>query len=416
MNVPYPVVEQRTLTPVAPRRLFGPKRTRTLEEIPTGSANHRLVYRISGEYVLDNAALPLDSPDVIAASHVSLVDVAQNVEVVVELEIPSKDAGMFTLRVTFVCSVNDAAAVVREGSPDLRSALRGYLKGHHRLFELGLDFSLAEINQARLKLNAQVKAFTTIYPPVFVGVGADLASVELLTPEEVSALHKSLREQENQHTLQNDETKYKHFDEVRSQRHTLGLDANQRDFERYQYEKERETLETGPESALIFALSRGDISAKDFADEVLRRDQEQLEASRVESREKREWDREDSRERRAWEQEATRNKWEVEREDQRESRRLHAQRMELKREDERRLEEWAREDKNRQLEAEVTLIKDLVQRGALDTANLKLEGVVNKYLRGNGADRSVGELPSKPEQPIGEDRVDDIEVREEDAD
>ncbi|QXV60309.1 hypothetical protein [Amycolatopsis sp. TNS106] len=416
MNVPYPVVEQRTLTPVAPRRLFGPKRTRTLAEIPSGSANHRLVYRISGEYVLDNAALPLDSPEVIAASHVSLVDVAQNVEVVVELEIPSKDAGMFTLRVTFVCSVNDAAAVVREGSPDLRAALRGYLKGHHRLFELGLDFSLAEINRARLKLNAQVKAFTTINPPVFVGVSADLASVELLTPEEISALHKSLREQENQHTLQNDETKYKHYDEVRTQRHTLDLDATQRDFERYQYQKQQEVVESDPDSALILALSQREISAKDFADEIIRREGERLEASRAETRDNREWDREDSRERRAWEQETTRHKWEVEREDHQESRRLHAQRMALKREDERRLEEWDREDKNRQLEAEVTLIKELVQRGALDTANLRLEGVVNKYLRDDRVGRTMGELPSKPDQPTDEDRGDDIEVREEDAD
>lgn len=432
MNAPYPIVDQRNLAPVPPRKLFGAKRTRTFDEIPQGKANHRLVYRIDGDYLLDNAALPLDSPEVLSATHVSLVDVARDVEVVVQLDIPSKDADNFTLRVTFVCTVTDATALVREGSPEVASTLRAYLKGHHRLFELGLDYPLKEVNQARRKLNAQVKAFTTVNPPFFVGLTAELASTELLTPDEVATLEKTLREQERQYAierrkqtdqfdLRDGETRYTHFDEARSQRHRFGLDAERRDYERDQYHKQLEAVAADAESALILALTNREITAKEFAEEITRREQEQLETSRAETARQREWEREDTR----WEQEYSRLRWNAEREDRREELRHRAHQLDQGREDDRRREEWERADQNRKRELSAALITELVRRGFLDTANLNVEEVVNTVLDGQlEAERQEApELPAakgdRDDGTEGTERAahgdDDVEMREEDA-
>lgn len=429
MNAPYPVVDQRTLAPVPPRKLFGAKRTRTFAEIPQGKANHRLVYRIDGEYVLDNAALPLDSLAVLSASHVSLVDVAHDVEVVVQLDIPSKDADKFTLRVTFVCTVTDAIALVREGSAEVAATLRAYLKSHHRLFELGLDYPLKEINQARRKLNAQVKAFTTINPPLFTGLTAELASTELLTPDGIATLEKSLREQERRHAidrrmqadkhdLHDDETRYTQFDAARTQQHEFDLDSDRRDYERYQYRKQMEAIVADAESALILALTNREITAKEFAEEITRREQEQLDASRAEAHQQREWEREDAR----WDQESTRLRWDAEREDRREDRRRDELKLDHSREDDRRRKEWERADQNRKRELSAALITELVRRGFLDTANINVEEVVNTVLDGQleQSRPDAGELPAaKSEQDDGTERPDrgddDVEMREEDA-
>lgn len=440
MNRPYPVVEERHLDPVPARRLLGRKRTRTVAEIPRGSANHRLVYRVDGEYLLDNAALPLHSPTVLDATHVSLVDVSRDTEVLVQLDIPSKDADLFTMRVTFVCGVVDAIAVVREGPHDVETALRAYLKGHHRIFELGLDYRLSEINEARRKLNAQVKAFTTLSPPAFLGMSAELASVEVLTPDELAKFQQSLREQERQYAidfqqqenrqhLRSDETKYEHAMATRTQRHEFDLDANRRDYERFQYQEQHQAVADDPMSALRYAYSVGEISAKDFAEEVLRRDQQRIESARTDDQRKREWDRADERDEREWERDSVRRTWEAERTDNLEALRLENRRLELDRAERKRRQEWEREDEafareseRGRLEANLGIIRELAQRGHLDTINLNLDKIVQTVLgepadQLDGDETARGELAAAdPDSPTSEDREDDVEVREEDAD
>jgi hypothetical protein len=89
MDKQYPVVDERVLAPVPPKRFFGRGPSgRTPGEVPVPLAGHRLVYRLRGEYVLDTGGLALDSPTVVDASLVSVVDVTTDTKVAVELTIP----------------------------------------------------------------------------------------------------------------------------------------------------------------------------------------------------------------------------------------------------------------------------------------------------------------------------------------
>ncbi|GAA1963685.1 hypothetical protein GCM10009754_39050 [Amycolatopsis minnesotensis] len=387
--------------------MLGPRRTRTVDEIPRSSANQRLVYRVAGDFVLDNSALPLNSPTVLGADHVSVVDVSRECEVLAQLDIPSADADSFTMQATFVCTVTDPIAVVREGPSKVETALRAYLKGHHRIFELGLDYRLGDINEARRKLNAQVKAFTTISPPEFLGLSAELTSVEVRTPEELAKFQQSLREQEQRHVidfklqegrhhLHRDETEYEQRMAARSQRHQFDLDANQRQYDRYQYREHAGAVGSDPLSSLTYAYSIGKLDAKEFAEELLRRDQERLETSRTDERRRLEWEREDIRAQR-----------EIERDERKRG-------LDWRRED----AKLDRQDRRRQLEAKIEIIRDLAQRGFLDTANVDLENVVNAMVTGGTefeADRAdVAEIAPPADGARGE-RGDDVEMREEDV-
>jgi hypothetical protein len=420
---------------VPSRRLFGPRPTRTSAEIPQGRANHRLVYRIIGDYVLDNSAMRLDSPEVLAATHVSLVDVSQGREVMVQLDIPSRDADSFTLQATFMCAVTDPVLLVREGPHDMELALRGYLKGHHRIFELGLDYRLTEINDVRRKLNAQVKAYTTVHPAVFLGLAAYLASVEVLTPEELAKFNQSLREQEhkyaidfkqqeNQHLLHRDQTMYEQSVAIGSQRHELDLDATRRQYQRFQHREQLDAVATDPRSALNFAYSVGDISAKEYAEEMLRLDRAEIDAANEEKMR----DREDAREQRNWERDVSRRDWEADREEKAQEWRHRIRQAEVERDNHRLQQQWKRDDevldreeKGRLFAAGTKIIGHLIERGHLDTADVNLERVVKEILdergdRNDGDPAPVNELgPAAAERPADGDRQDDAELREEDA-
>jgi hypothetical protein len=440
MTMPYPIVEQRRLVPPPPRRLLGPRRTRGIDEIPATNAGQRLVYRVDGEFVLDNAALPLDSPTVLDATHVSVVDVSSDVEVFVELDIPSKDADKFTMQLTFVCTVIDPIAVVRQGSPSAASALRAHVKSHHRIFELGLDHALAEINVARRKLNAQVKAFTTVEPPTIIGVSVELASVEVLTPAEVVEFEQSMRRQDQQHriefgkqrsaqVLEHDKAEFAQVTAAEAQRAELERDADLRGYQRYQFTEQRRVVADDALSALTHAYTVGDISAKELADRVTGLETERLEYERTQAQERLEHERADRREQLDWKRESKRLKWEAYRADTAEEWRYRQRELEIKREDGQQSRKWeredlafAREDKRRELEAKIEIVRELAQRGYLDTANVNLEKVVNNMLAGTrdqaGPDsEELTELTPPPELKAAEndEAPGDVEEREEDV-
>ena len=74
-----------------------------------------LVYRVGDKYVIDSRQLR-DSDDVVVdASSVSVVSVRPDTEVEVSFTVNSKDASVFTVSVTFVCSVTEPDVVVRDG-------------------------------------------------------------------------------------------------------------------------------------------------------------------------------------------------------------------------------------------------------------------------------------------------------------
>lgn len=436
----YPIVTEHLLAPV-PRKRFRTRGSagRTPDEVPQPLASQRLVYFTRGEYVLDTSSFPLDSSTVIDASRVSVVDVKTDTSVMVLLTIPSQDATSFTMRVTFLCTVEDPVTVVRMGGHDAESMLAGYLRAHHRLFEVGLDYTLSDINQVRRKLSAQVRAYVAVVPPEFAGMTATLASVEVLTPDELTRFQESLRGERQKHTVElerqrhekdrldqklryeqdrrDQELYYEREREAVGKRHTRELDAEQRDFEREQLRHTTSAVAADPVAALVLSHAAGEITAKELADEL--KELREREAAQQ---------REDLLARIEFEREREKADWEAERLDQ--ARRLEwdHEKVMSQQKAELRTQVWEREDRRldreerlKQLEAKLEVVRELGKHGHLDTANLRLDQILNDVL-GDSAVTSVeggvngdrAQLESRQDDG-DEDLIDDEKVRVEDA-
>ncbi len=463
---PYPIVADRVLEPVPTRRFFG-RPQRGPGEVPVPSTGHLLVYRTRGEHVLDDKAMPLDSPKVVDASHVSVVDATRDTEVVVQLTIPSLDASYFTLRVTFLCTVEDPVAVVRAGWTDAESLLTGYLRGHQRIFEVGLDFGIDRINDVRRKINAQVRAYVTLSPPEFTGLAVDLASVEVNTPEELVKFQGALREEHQKHTvdterLQNTqrrsdiEQSHKQSQEVEEDVHTRRRESARREHALDAVERTTETA-GDPQRALALAYAAGEMTAKDYWEAVNQLRQQEITQ-----------DREDWRVRDEHRREQDKVRWEAERADQAQDAELKREELRLKYEAEmRRLEieaehrrrehethlkeldfghdqartkweaeradqvrtaEWERENRQldreatvKEIEAKLDVIRELAKHGHLDTVNLRLDRFVNDMLGNQGtpaleADGGQRQAIASPAEPPSDESDDNEDAEPDDGD
>jgi hypothetical protein len=280
------------------------------------------VYRINGNYVLDTDRMGGADERVVQATHVSLVDVRRDAPVVVRLEIPSKDAASFEVLVTFTCTVTDAIAVVR-GGVDAAQALWSHLKAHNRIFELGLDYPLSEINEVRRVVSAQVKAYLTIRPPSVPGMTVSIASVEMTNPEVLADFEKTTRvkdyevrlaelelahqrrlaagRQFNEHELANDQQEHeahltgrvRHSVRVEAMaqadhevlldsraqehkraqvaadaEHTQMLTSNRSRFARSEFALDMETIGNDPRRALMAAFADGRIDARVLSEQL----------------------------------------------------------------------------------------------------------------------------------------------------
>ncbi|MFD0203708.1 MULTISPECIES: hypothetical protein [Saccharothrix] len=457
---PYPVITERVLEPLPPKRLFSRSRGRLREEVPLVLAGHQLVYRTRNQLVLDTTDLPLDSPTVVDASHVSVVDVTADTEVVAELVIPSRDAANFTLRVAFLCTVVDPVAVVGAGGSDAVALLTGYLKGHQRIFQLGLDYDLADINDLRRKLDAQVRAYHTIEPPEFAGLAVTLASVEVMTPEQVAELRARLREAEGTHVVKTTQLGHSHrlhdleqihrqSVEVQDTEHASSLDALRRAHARRELDHTTRAVGSDSVAALYLAHAAGEISTREVADELRRlrerevaqdredlreaianeraRDQLRWEAERADVRHRQEselrletWAHEDHR----FEIEATARRRDAERQFGLEQSRV---KREAERADELRRAEWEREDRHlaraealQELNAQLDVVKALAASGHLDTANLGpgvhqlVTNLLGSRTRAVDATASPDEERAIPAPPAQPDTLEDEDLADDD--
>ncbi|MEV0677177.1 hypothetical protein AB0I60_11715 [Actinosynnema sp. NPDC050436] len=434
---PYPVVAERVLTPLPPKRLFSRTRGRDPEEVPAVRVGHRLVYRAHNQYVLDASDLTLDSPTVVEASHVALVDVTVDAGVVVELVIPSRDASNFTTRVTFLCTVDDPVAVVSTGGHDARAMLAGYLKGHQRIFELGLDFGLEEINDVRRKLNAQIRAYATLNPPEFAGMRATLAGVEVLTPDQVAKLEDALREAKQSHVVKTAQLAneqrlgdlehiHRRTREVQDGEHTRSLDHAQRHYAREELKRSSEAVAANPIAALHLAYSAGELTTRELADELRRVREQEVQQDREDLRAAIEYEREQQRLRWAAERDDASQQRKADlrrevwaREDRRHQREVETRHAEARRVDGVRRAEWERQDRQleresaaKEMEAKLEVIRELAKHGHLDTLNLRLDRFVNDMLGDRGTpaldraetvDRVAIAKPEDEPRPADED-------------
>jgi hypothetical protein len=202
MSQPYPIISQQKLKE-SPRRgllnMRGPRRPD--DEVPTLNPHEVLVYRVNGKFIVDDGQRRPDHNQVVNASSVTVVNMRRGADVSVSFEIASRDAAVFTVQVTFTCSVVDAITVVRDGQVNAGESLLAYMKGYQPLFELGLAHPLADINVVRRKAGLHVKAYMTVCPPEIPGMSIDLANVQVMTPQELAGHEERRRNEEREQAL-----------------------------------------------------------------------------------------------------------------------------------------------------------------------------------------------------------------------
>ena len=456
METRYPVVDQRQLQQVPPKSMWrrGPH-GREQVEIPRAQANHCLVYRTAGRLLQDEFALQLDSSTVIDADYVSMVDRSIKRPVTVTVTVPSQDANRFDVMTTFLCTVHDPITVVREGVTDARVALISYLRSHQRIFELGLEYRLNQVNKVRTMVSAQITAYVTVSPPEIPGMTAELASVEVATPKEIADYELARLTDDQKHQTDFDNlvreqeltrgrTRFTHISEVDDQAHRQGLDSERLGWMRREQDLTTRAIGTDPVRALAQAHVAGEINSRELTDALTRlRDQEreelenerahdrramldQIAHSRETQRLRAEAEREDtraaretSREERAHSREIERLRLQAELECQRSDREGRREEIGHSRETERIRAQAEREDQIREFDAKAAVIRELIKDGHFSTKNLQAEQLLAALFK-----HPTG-LPTAPEAPrldsaSGETEADDVEaddqhVREDDV-
>jgi hypothetical protein len=261
----YPIVSSHHLG--APARRYM-RKVRKDSEIPTISSNQVLVYRVGAQHTLDNIRLPMDHDTVVSANFVAVVDTSRNVPVDVVVNIPSAEAADFIARATFACHVQDPITLVLSGVSDASSALTTYLRTDRALFELGLEFSLDQVNDVRPLVSSTVQAMTMLEPPDIPGLDVRLIGVELNTPDELAKFHGTRRSVIFDNQIAKVRQDGRHDLEVHDKTHAQYL--AERDWEsqkRYVDDLER-VVGTSPEAARRLGIARGEETTSSYAESL----------------------------------------------------------------------------------------------------------------------------------------------------
>ncbi|WP_214107482.1 hypothetical protein [Acrocarpospora catenulata] len=181
----YPVVSQVPLDPVA-KQGFLSKPRRPITSLPRQLPHQRLVFEYDGTFVLADRRLRGDEPHVLYGVSVSVVDVTKDHPVTVQVPIKSSGAHDFTVAVHFRCMVDEPIEVVRAGLTDATEHLLTYIRGYHKLFELGRGHGLDQAHELWTIVHAQVKAYATVVPCLLPGMSAEFTSLELFAPDEIA--------------------------------------------------------------------------------------------------------------------------------------------------------------------------------------------------------------------------------------
>ncbi|WP_329254397.1 hypothetical protein OG223_28290 [Streptomyces sp. NBC_01478] len=433
----YPLVEQREYGRAGRRAGFlGRRVTRADDELPRLAAHHVRVFRVGVEYVEDQGQLRPDHPTVVEAASVTVVDRRVEVPVVVETRIPSAEAGDFTVRTTFYCTVTDPCTVVRDGITDVEALLLGHLRSVPGLVEDGSDRSIVDSLAVRDRIDARLTAYHEMRPTTLSGLRARHGIVEVFSPAELAdalaqedderrqlewkrereereqeaALRRALLETElelrreelrNTSALQQERhrqeeerqrSRFERATDIEQQRHELGQQDVRETFTRGQLEKDFQLIGADPSAADFLAWRNGDITSDELAQRLDRRRQTDREAEL----ERMSVDRDDER-------------WKLERDDRREEltraedradaadqRREDAHRWELDHEDGLRRRQEERADTERLQRDErvwandVLTVKADLSRRAID------RGLFDSTIRDAGQFiNGVGDVPYK---------------------
>ena len=199
----YPIADSISLSRPqrsGPLGLRKPSRS-PAEMVRPLEGHHVLVYRVDGEYVLDDASLDNRHDIVVRATHVSVVDTQRNAPIVVTLDIPAKQSQSFAVKVTFGCTVVDPLLVVRQGLKDPQQLLTSYLLSYYNVMQMGLEFTIEQINEVRHSVHDELTAYQTVNPPLIDGLEIVMSSVEVLTPKRMAERHEEELKQQDEHLL-----------------------------------------------------------------------------------------------------------------------------------------------------------------------------------------------------------------------
>ncbi len=199
----YPIVDSVSLSRPQRSGLLGMRKASRspAEMVRPGEGHHVLVYRVDGEYVLDDASLDSRHDTVVRASHVTVVDTQRDAPIVVQLSIPARQSQSFAVRVTFGCTVVDPLVVVRQGLKDPQQLLTSYLLSYYNVMQMGLDYTIEQINEVRHSVHDELTAYQTVSPPLIDGLEIVMASVEVLTPKRMAERHEEELRQQDEHML-----------------------------------------------------------------------------------------------------------------------------------------------------------------------------------------------------------------------
>jgi hypothetical protein len=194
----YPIVEERLLPPV--KGWLRPRRE--LTQLPPQRPGTVLVFTVNGRYEVmrDTPQLRGTEETVVGASSVSVVDISRDRLLPVTIELPSASpADSFTAVVTFMCTVEDPAVVVRNRLRQPAALLRAYLGGEIRT--LAQDRDIAAINELRDLVRATVKACFELKPPRLDGMTLALADVDVHPPHSLVDHARKSRDLDRSHEL-----------------------------------------------------------------------------------------------------------------------------------------------------------------------------------------------------------------------
>ncbi|GIF25080.1 hypothetical protein BJ973_007337 [Actinoplanes tereljensis] len=414
----YPVVRTEFLKDAPSRGLLGlGKKRRDADELPKAGAHEVWVYRVEGRYVVNRGELARDDDNVVRADCVSLVNISRGMPITVEMTIPSAEASNFIMRITFSCTVTDPALVVRE-NVQASEAILAYLQRDGKLGHLALGLRMAHLNQLRREATARIRAYTEVKPPDVHGLDLRFLGVEVLTPPDLEQFEKRRREAEAEHTLQRQRVGYHQDDELDAERHTQGLEGRRRGgkhaadrvdqehshqqarkeqqhiqqvqaeqlaFARREVEYAFESFGGDPLKALIFAQAKGEIDAKELAERMVADERDRVEYTRRQG----DLDRDDDRMQISWTHDERTKALSSDRDEQREAsnhRRLmeletvRAERQEIR---DRRQED--REDRHKQLDMQLDVLRELAKRGHLDMINVQVDKLVTDIYGGTPA-------------------------------
>lgn len=242
----YPVIEERSLGPV--RRAWWKGARRALDELPTRPAGTLLVFETGTRWEEIPHSRPLTGREeaVVDAVAVSLVDRRKRV-IRVELTIPSADAADdFLLEVYFRCRVTDPVIVAQAGLLDVRELLAQHLKLHPKVAQLGIEYTVEQLNILRLDADARIRAYCEVDPPKIEGLDIDLVTVTVATPQALRSQAELLRnERWNQH-----------------------LGELKKAFEDRDVERLTKIFQSGAEFITALGVSRGEISTEKASDDA----------------------------------------------------------------------------------------------------------------------------------------------------